>query len=258
MRRRAGILALAALSIASASLATAATVQQGNLRITVLTQVEPEKLPRDKPAPIAVFVSAHLATPTGELPPQLQAMRIDVNKHGLLQSKGLPTCPLPKLAAASSYIALRECSNALIGSGQFWAHIVLADQGAYPTRGRLLIFNGEENGKPVLLAHIFTSNPFDSAFTIVFSIKHVNKGRYGTELYASFPESLGSWGYVDRIKLTLKRKYEFQGRKLSYFNASCPALKGTERASFSLSYATLYFDTTRLSANVIKSCGVRE
>jgi hypothetical protein len=249
---------MATMAVCSASLATAATVQQGNLRITVLAQIKPYKLPRARPAPIAAFIAGHLESVKGGIPPQLQSMKIDVNRQGLLQSKGLALCTTAQLAAASTEKALANCSGALIGSGQFWAHIVFPDQGTYPTRGRLLIFNGRRAGKPVLLTHIFTSNPFNSAFTIVFSIKRIDRGPYGTELQASFPEALGSWGYLDRIKLTLRREYDFQGKRLSYFNSACPAPKGFSRTIFSLAYATLSFDTTQISANVTKSCGVRE
>lgn len=251
-------MALALLTIGSASLAGAVTVQQGDLRITVLAQLKPYKLPRDKPAPIAVFIAGALKSASGKRPPQLQSMRVLVNRHGLLQSEGLATCNLPQLAGSSSTRALQSCGGALVGSGQFWAHIVLPDQGAYPTRGRLLVFNGRQGGKPVLFTHIFTSNPFNSAFTIPFSIKRISAGRYGTELQASFPAALGSWGYVDRIKLTLRKEYVFKGQKLSYFNAACPAPKGTTRAAFSLARATLAFDTTQITADVVKSCGVAE
>jgi hypothetical protein len=49
---------------------------------------------------------------------------------------------------------------------------------------------------------------------------------YGTELSASLPQALGDWGYLDRIKLTLRRKYRLHGKELSYFNAACPIAKG--------------------------------
>lgn len=62
-----------------------------------------------------------------------------------------------------------------------------------------------------------------SACGVAFSIAKVSDGAYGTRLTASLPQALGSWGYVDRIKLTLKRKYSYRGRQLSYFNAGCPA-----------------------------------
>jgi hypothetical protein len=240
-------------------IATAATIQEGNLRITVLSQVLPYKLPRHGTAPIAVFVSGHLSAPHGGIPSQLQEMTVQVNKHGLLQSKGLPACPLSRIQPASTQRALSSCGDALIGSGQFWAHIVLPDQGAYPTHGRLLIFNGKQKGRPVIFTHIFTANPFFSSFVIPFAIQRQNDGAYGTKLSASLPQALGDWGYVDRIKLTLKRKYQYKGKELSYFNAGCPAPEGSKRTVFPLALASFAFaDGSQLSAKVEKACGVRE
>jgi hypothetical protein len=259
MRRRAGGLATAVAALAFSSLAHATVVQEGNVRVNVLSQVLPYKLPRQGTAPIAVFASGHLSEPHGGIPPQLQEMTVEVNKHGLLQSKGLPSCPLRKIQPASTERALQSCGDALIGSGQFWAHIVLPDQGAYPTHGRLLIFNGRQKGKPVIFTHIFTANPFFSSFVIPFSIQKKSNGAYGTKLTASLPQALGDWGYVDRIKLTLKRKYDYKGRRLSYFNAGCPAPEGSKRTVFPLALASFAFaDGTELGAKVEKACAVRE
>jgi hypothetical protein len=259
MSRRALALALAAGVLACASLAHATVVQEGNLRITVLSQVLPYKLPRKGTAPIAVFVSGHLSEPHGGIPSQLQEMTVEVNKHGLLQSKGLPSCPLSRIQPASSERALQSCGDALIGSGQFWAHIVLPDQGAYGTHGRLLIFNGRQKGRPVIFTHIFTANPFFSSFVIPFTIQKKNNGAYGTKLSASLPQALGDWGYVDRIKLTLKRKYRWRGKRLSYFNAGCPAPEGSKRTVFPLALASFAFaDGTDISAKVEKACAVKE
>jgi hypothetical protein len=233
-------------------------VQTEGVRITVLSQVQPYKLPRKGTAPIAVFVGGHLATPTGEIPPQLNELSVQVNKHGLLQSRGLPSCPVRKIQPSSTERALSVCGSALIGSGQFWAHIVLAGQEPYPTHGRLLIFNGKRGNKPLLLAHIFTQNPFNASFVIAFSIRKISKGPYGTELKASFPEALGSWGYVDRIKLTLKRKYHYRGRALSYFNAGCPAPQGSKRTVFPLAYVSFAFaGRPDIGKAIPKTCGVK-
>jgi hypothetical protein len=241
--------------LAVTAVASATVIQQGNLRITVLSQIQPYKLPRQGTAPIAVFVSGHLSAPHGGIPDQLNKLSVKVNRHGLLQSRGLPTCRLAELQPASSERAMASCGDAVIGSGQFWAHIVLPDQGAYPTHGRLLIFNGREKGHPVLFTHIFTANPFFSSFVIPFAIKRISEGAYGTELSASLPKALGSWGYVDRIKLTLKRKYTYKGRQLSYFNSGCPAPEGARRTVFPLAYASFDFAGGQsLSARVEKAC----
>ena len=252
-------MALAAGAIvALASLAQATTLQSGNLRITVLAQIAPFELPRTGTAPISAAVAGHVENPHGGDPPQLQTMKIDVNRHALLRSRGLPTCPLGRIQPGSSARALSTCGDALIGFGRFWASIVLPEQGSYPTHGKLLIFNGRLHGAPAILAHIYTRDPFDSSFVVAFRISKIAKGSYGTELTASLPESLGEWGYVNRIKLTLKREYAFRGRKLSYFNAGCPALPGARLASYPLARATLGFSEQRISATVIKRCAVSE
>lgn len=246
-----------ALALTAITAASAAVIQQGGIRITVLAQIKPFKLPRSEPAPIAVFVGGHVATPSGALPPQLQRMTIKVNRHGLLKSQGLPTCELAQVKTASTERAMKQCEDALVGSGRFWASIVLPDQRPYPTRGRLLVFNGRQNAKPVLFAHIFTASPFPTSFVVVFAIERIDQGSYGTQLSASLPQTLGSWGVVDRIKLTLKRKYRYRGQERSYFNAACPAPSGTQSTSFPLAQASFYFaDRKPIVLGIDKSCRV--
>jgi hypothetical protein len=248
---------MSVLAIAGISAASAAVIRQGELRLTVLAQVLPYKLPRTTTAPIAVFVSGHIAAVDGSVPPQLARMSVKVNRHGLLDDTGLPTCRFAQIRTATSAEALRQCADALVGSGRFWATVVFPDQRPYPTRGRLLIFNGREAGRPVLFAHIFTTDPFITSFLITFAISHLRHGTYGTELTASLPKALGNWGFVDRIKLTLRRKYTYRGKQRSYFNAGCPAPKGTHGAAFALARADFDFaGHQHLGLTVTKSCGV--
>jgi hypothetical protein len=255
--KRALIVAVVALVLGAAT-AAATVVQSGNLRVTVLSQVLPFKLPRDKPAPIAVFVSGHIAAVDGATPPQLQRMKIRLNRHGLLQARGLPTCSPAEVEASSTQRALDRCAPALIGSGQFWAHIVIAGQPPYPTRGRLLIFNGRRGKQHYLIASIYAVNPFSTSFVIPFKIAKIDQGAYGTQLLASFPEALGNWGVVDRIKLTLRRKYTFGGRHLSYFNSACPAPSGAITTSFPLALVDFYFAGEHIQAGVRKACRVKQ
>lgn len=260
LRGRRGLVPLLAVATLASLVAYAggAAVQDQGLRITVLSQVKPFKLPRVKPAPIAVFLSGHVATPTGATPPQLQKMVIEVNRHGLLNSRGLPSCTIAEMQPASDKRALARCGDALVGSGKFYASVVFPDQSPYPTRGRLLIFNGRVAGKPVIFAHIYTKTPFATSFVITFAIRHIHDGPYGTELTAVLPGALGEWGYVDRIKLTLKRTYRYRGKELSYFNSACPAPAGTKFVSFPLAMARFYFGEHRpVSLKVQKTCGVK-
>lgn len=256
-RGRAFALCLAGLGIL-ATAASAVGIQEQNLRITVQGQVKPFRLPRTELAPIAVFLSGHIGTPDGSTPRQLKRMTVLVNRHGRLQDRGLPTCSLDEIRATTTQRALERCGEALVGSGRFWASIVLPSQRPYPTRGRLLVFNGRSAGRPALFAHIFTTKPFASSFVVSFALKRISRGPWGTELTASLPRALGDWGYVDRIKLTLRRKYHYRGRLRSYFRASCPAPPGTQGTVFKLAKTEFQFaEDVEVTVPVTKTCGVK-
>jgi hypothetical protein len=237
--------------------ARAIVVQEHGLRIAVQGQVKPFRLPRTELAPVAVFLSGHIDTPDGSTPRQLERMTILVNRHGRLHDVGLPTCGLDEIRASTSERALEQCGDALVGSGRFWASIVLPSQRPYPTRGRLLVFNGRAGGRPALFAQIFTTKPFATSFVVTFALKRIHQGPWGTELTASLPQALGEWGYVDRIKLTLRRKYRYLGQLRSYFRASCPAPAGTSGAPFHLARTSFQFaERVEVTVPLTKTCAV--
>jgi hypothetical protein len=253
-----GIL-LGALALAFAAVASATVEQQGTLRVSIATQVKPYKLPRTEAGPIKVLIAGHVYTSTGEVPPQLRRMTVLINRHGELRPRSIPTCRLGQIHPATTTQALERCGDALVGSGHFWASVVLPDQPPYRTTGRLLAFNGTIGGKPAFLAHIYTTQPFPSSFVVPFSIRHIDQGPYGTQLTGSLPDALGNWGFVDRIKMTLGRERTAQGRTETYLAASCPAPAGTTSAAYPLASANFFFaGGEQLSATVTKSCGVKE
>jgi hypothetical protein len=238
---------------------SAAVVQEGNLRISIATRLQPYKLPRVGSAPIKAFIAGHVFTADGSTPPQLKRMDIEINRHGQIETEGLPVCALSEIKATSTEAALARCREALVGSGHFWASVVFNEEARpYHTTGRLLAFNGRRAGRPVLLIHIYTTQPFPSAFVVVFTIRQVRSGPYGTELSASLPQALGDWGFVNRIKMNIGRDYTYEGRRRGYLEASCPAPKGAGTASFPLALANFSFEETQLSSTVTKSCGVKE
>lgn len=247
------------LLVATAAVAGAAVVQEGNLRVSISTRLEPYRLPRTASAPIKAFIAGHVFTADGQTPPQLKQMDIEINRHGHIETEGLPVCQLSKIKATSTERALGSCGEALVGSGHFWASVVFNEEALpYHTTGRLLAFNGRRAGKPVLLIHIYTTQPFPSAFVVVFAIKPIRHGPYGTELSASLPQALGNWGFVNRIKMNIGRDYTHDGVRRGYLEASCPAPSGSRTASFPLALANFSFEETQLSSPVIKSCGVKE
>ena len=157
---------------------------------------------------------------------------------------------------ATTERAIENCGDAIVGSGQFWAHIVLPGQAPYATHGRLLVFNGARRASRRSSPTSTPPTRSRPRFVIPFSIHHLRRRRLRDRL-APLPQALGDWGFVDRIKLTLRRKYQLGGKQTSYFNANCPAAPGTRSAIFPLASADFAFGDKSLSLQVTKSCGVK-
>jgi DNA-binding beta-propeller fold protein YncE len=232
--------------------------QQDNLRLSVTGKLSPRKLPREGSAPIAVSVGWNIATIDGSLAPKLKRLGIEINRNGRFDYTGLPTCPIDRIHPASTSRALANCRSALVGQGRFTAEIALRGQEAYSAGGRLLVFNGERNGKPVLLGQIYSPRPFATSFVIVFAIEKQRGGTFGTALKATLPKALISWGNLTGIEMTLSRRYGYEGQRRSYISAGCPAPKGFPGASFPLARTTFDFEGgLALTSTLTRDCKAR-
>jgi hypothetical protein len=237
---------------------SSAVVQKGNLRVAVSGRMAPRRLPRDGVAPISVSVGGEISTTDRTLPPQLKTLRIELNRHGRIDSTGLPTCDYDRIQPGSSSRALAACRLALIGRGSFTANITLAGQEPYPTKGALLVFNGRKGGKPVLFGHIYSGSPFATSFVIVFEIQKLRKGAYGTALNAPLPKAMDAWGRLTSLEMTLSRRYSHRGERRSFISAGCPAPKGFRSVPFPLARTSFAFEGgKKLSSTLTSTCSVR-
>lgn len=261
MRRRSlGSMVLLALLVAvgASALAGANIVQKGLLRVNVDSALSPKKLPREGTAPIAVKVDWNITTTDGSAPPKLETLKIEINRHGQFDTTGLPVCPIGRIQPASSARALSNCRSSLVGEGKFSAQVSLGNQEPYAASGRLLVFNGELKGKPVLLGQIYSPHPFATSFVIPFAVKKLGHGTYGTALSTTIPKALLSWGNLTGIEMTLSRKYGFEGSQRSYVSAGCPAPRGFGLVLFPLARTSFSFsDGTSVGSTLTDTCKVR-
>lgn len=255
--------ALAVLLIAFSGIVVAiahagVTTQKGNLRVAVSAQMSPRHLPRTARAPIAISVAGHITTTDESQPPQLKQLRIEINRHGLLEYQGLPTCQVSQIQPASNSRALSACRAALVGQGRYFGTITLPGTAPYPIEGKLLVFNGTEHGHEVLLGHIYSSNPFTTSFVMVFKVSSLAHGTYGTALEANLAKALGPKRSLTGIEMTLKRRYSYRGARHSYLSAGCPAPKGFGAAVFPLARTSFDFVGGRkLVSTLTSNCRVR-
>jgi hypothetical protein len=244
--------------LAIAVLARAETTQNGNLRVTVSGKLAPKKLPRDGVAPISVSVGGQIATTDETLPPTLKSIRIELNRHGRLDYKGLPTCNYGRIQPGSSSHALAGCRSSLVGEGTFSADITLSGQEPYPTQGKLLVFNSVKGGKPVLYGHIYSAHPFATSFVIIFKVSQLKKGTFGIALNAPLPKAMKAWGRLTGLEMTLDRRFNYKGKSHSYISSGCPAPKGFSATPFQLARTSFAFAGGKALSSVLTGeCRVR-
>jgi hypothetical protein len=244
--------------IAGGAIAHAEVERNGNLQVAVSGKLSPHKLPREGAAPVSVSVSGKITTLDGAAPPQLEQMTIAINRHGRFDYQGLPICKLSQIQPASNGRALAACRRALVGSGKFFGTITLPGNPPYPLTGRLLVFNGREHGRQVLLGHVYSPHPFATSFVISFQIEKHAHGPFGTVLIANLTKALGKKKNLTGIEMTLSRRYSYRGARHSYVSAGCPAPKGVRVVSFPLAKTSFAFAGSQtLEATLTRNCGVR-
>jgi hypothetical protein len=246
------------LLAASAGLATAEVIQRGNLRVSTTATMRPRALPRTSTAPISVSIAGQIATADETQPPPLKELRIQINRHGRLEYQGLPICEIARIQPASDSRALANCRDALVGEGHFSGTITLPGSSTEPIEGRLLLFNGQEHGRPVLLGHVYAPHPFATSFVIVFRISTGESGTYGTTLTADLAKALGRKRSLTGIEMTLSRRWSSSGSQHSYLSAGCPAPEGFPGATFPLARTIFSFaGGTRIASTLTRNCKAR-
>jgi hypothetical protein len=163
-----------------------------------------------------------------------------------------------RIQPASTARALAACHSSLVGKGSFTANIALQGQEPYATTGKLVVFNGLQRKRHVLLGQIYSAYPFPTSFVIVFSVTDKSHGTYGTSLTAKLPRSLSSWGNLTGINMKLSRRFHAAGTRRSYVSAGCPAPKGFPLATFPMARASFSFaGGSRLSSVFTSTCRAR-
>jgi hypothetical protein len=258
-RKTRALLALSAfLALAIAATASAELGSNGNLIVSFHGGISPSTLPRDRQVPVAVQMGGKIKTTDGAKPPRLDRIILDINSHGTLDTKGLPTCPLSKLQNASSKQATALCGDAQVGHGNVTSRVGLPGQGDFATNGPLLAFNGKYKGKPAIFAQVNSKSTLAVTYVIIFQIKKANGGTFGSELNAELPAIASGNGYISAFDLSLKRKFTVHGQKHSYISANCPVPKGVSHGGFTFARSTYEFADGRSVSTVLqRECKAR-
>jgi len=239
--------------------AGAETVRQGSLQVSFGGSVAPQLLPRTGATSISVGIKGRVRNLAPGPPPSLRRIAIEVNRLGVLERRGLPTCPLIRLRASSTDTALASCHAALVGEGRVSGLLVLPEQEPAPFGGRVVAFNGTlPDGRPGILAHLYTSRPAPLTFVLAFSIGRAH-GAFGTRLVATVPAATRETAHITSFSLRLHRVYEVDGERRSYLSAGCPAPEGFPGVTFPLVRAAYGFVGEKtVSDTLVRTCRAAE
>jgi hypothetical protein len=228
--------------------ASAQTVRQGNLVVSIEGQISPRALPRHEPAPISLSVSGSLKTADATHPPALKTLFLEFDRHGQLNTTGLPTCRAAQLRATLTAQAKRACGDALIGQGRAQAEIAFPEQPPFSASGPMLLFNGAPEGaQRVILIHVYAFVPAPTTFVTKAIIGHA-KGKYATTAEVEIPTIVSGQGSLTAFNATLRKAWTYKGKKQDLLLATCPTGHLYAHGDF------LFADATELAGTVARSC----
>jgi hypothetical protein len=239
----------ALLVLAVAGTALALRLQVGPVVVVTDGGFTPTSLPKHHFAPIKLHGYGKFETESGDPPPVLQTVTLWFDKHGEVETRGLPVCTPGKLAATTTKQARKLCPGAIVGTGFGKAVVNFPEQGPIPASSPITLFNGpEKHGNPTVLAHAHITVPGPTTFVVPIEIQRVHDGRYAFKTVAEIPRIAGGYGVPLYARLTIGREWKYKGKTLSYANASCPDGRLQAKGQF------LFKDGTFLQGSLFKKC----
>jgi hypothetical protein len=237
------LICTAALLLAGCVPAAWAVVSNGDgtLVATFDGGIKPSLLPRTTRVPVAVRVSGGFKpAPGSSQVPQLQRIKVGINREGQLFDRGLPVCRARQLKKATEADARRVCGDAIIGSGHVTVQAQLDNQAPFLVHATLLAFHSPpEHGHKQILAQAFSKKP-PGSFVLTFNLVQ-HRGTFGTVLSTTVPKAAAKWAYLTHFDLTLQRTYTYRGQQRSYVSASCAAPAGFASSLYPFARVTYGF-----------------
>ncbi|HEY5054442.1 MAG TPA: hypothetical protein VII45_13655 [Solirubrobacterales bacterium] len=240
-----------------AALAHGERAQKEDLIVSLSGGITPRKLPRDRPAPVAVHLAGGIETSDGSPLPRVNWIKLELAWRGRLFTRGLPVCPRARLKSTDSPHAILACPGALVGHGRLFAKIFVPNQVPFGIHARLLAFNGRTHaGRPAVWVHAYSADP-PVSFVLPFTVRH-QPGAFRTVLVTTIRRSVGPWPHVANFQITIARNFSYRGKRRSYLTASCPVPRNFTAGFLSFARANYTFaDGRQLRPQVVRSCRAR-
>jgi hypothetical protein len=242
--------------LAATAAATTTRVVAGNLVLDIALDFAPKALPRTHDVPIQAIGQARFRTRDGSVPPALTHLRFEFDRHGHVETRGLPTCPARKLAATTAARARKTCRGAIVGTGFATATVAFPEQARISVGTATTFFNAPAiDGDPAMIVHAHLDVPTPTTYLDTFRIERIHRGSFGYRSEADVARIAGGYGSLTSFRFRLGRHWRYKGRTLSFVNARCAA---PDHSYLLGRGVTEYVDGTTLSGSLLARCQARK
>jgi hypothetical protein len=216
------VVAILAFGMLACATAYAITLEVGKTAVSVTATVTPTGLPSKANVPVKVSSVTRIKSKDGSPPPSLSQLVFAFDKNGSIDTKGLPTCALAKLAETTPEVAKKRCAGAIVGEGVGRAEVDFPGKAPIEISSPLTLFNAPpEGGKPTLIAHAYETVPTAKTLLVPFAIERIKQGRYGYRVKIDVPEIAGGFGSATLAKATVGKTWKRGGKTAGYVSAHC-------------------------------------
>jgi hypothetical protein len=204
---------------AGGAVADGALVRVGHLELQANGGFRPQRLPRNRYAPIEFQGYADIRSTNGTPPPELTEAILEFDRDGRLQTHGLPICAAERIEGLRTPAARKACKGAIVGTGTIGATLFF-DGASFPVHAPLTLFNGPPSGgNPTVNAHVHIASPVNQTYVVPVVIER-ESGEYSYRARFEVPSLTGE-GLLTHVDAKIGRLYKSGGRKLSYVSARC-------------------------------------
>jgi hypothetical protein len=220
----------------------------GNTVVSTTANLLPRELPARGGAPVTLSNITRIKSKDGSQPSPLKSLTFQLDKHGTVDTKGIPVCTTAKLEGTTPKQARQRCAGALVGEGMGRAKVALPGKAPIEVSSPLSFFNAPPvGGNPSLIAHAYETVPVPKTLLVPIVIERVKHGRYGFQAKVELPEIAEGFGAATLAEATLGRTFKRGGKEVGYINAYCSG--GRFQVHGSLAFANGdFFPATLTSA----------
>lgn len=194
----------------------------GPICVSATASLQPHQLPKHGNAPVTLRAVIRVAAHGGATPPTLQTVVLQVDRHGTVDAKDWPTCPMGKLEDTTVSQARKACAGALVGKGVGKALVTMPGRSPFRISSPISFFNGPPSGgRPTLIAHAYETIPAPKTLLVPIVIERIPQGRYGFRAKVQLPEIAGGFGAPLLAEASIGATRKIHGKEVGYLNAHC-------------------------------------